>query len=163
MPHPSPSLIRRLFRAARADITLMTAADLLGVTLAELQGDIDDGVIVATWAGVVPRISGEELVAAAMRRWDQAAIEDALSDDAGKILPKAIRLVMLRVRVPRYQRDVLVALADQEETSVDAIVARELEDVASAHAEQLASVLPSLAASFSWPRTDRELRPASRE
>jgi hypothetical protein len=54
-------------------------------------------------------------------------------------------MVELRARVPRYQRDVLRELARREGTSVDAVLARELEDVASAHAEELASALPGLA------------------
>lgn len=53
-----------------------------------------------------------------------------------------IRLVELRARVPRYQRE----LARREETSVDALLARELEDVTSAHAKELASALPGLGA-----------------
>lgn len=61
------------------------------------------------------------------------------------MLPEAVRLVRLRVRVPRYQRDLLVALARRQGTSVDEIVTRELEDVACAHAEELAEAVPSLA------------------
>lgn len=61
------------------------------------------------------------------------------------MLPEAIRLVLLRVRVPRYQRDMLVALAQRHGVSVDEIVTREMEDVACAHAEELADVVPSLA------------------
>ena len=72
-------------------------------------------------------------------------IEDALGDEAAGVLPEAIRLVLLRVRVPRYQREVLVALARREGTSVDEIVTRELEDVACAHANELAEAVPSLA------------------
>ena len=64
--------------------------------------------------------------------------------DAAAVLPEAMRLVLLRVRVPRYQRDVLVALARRHGTSVDEIVTRELEDVACAHAEELAGAVPSL-------------------
>jgi hypothetical protein len=65
-------------------------------------------------------------------------------DDAGAVLPEAIRLVELRARVPRYQRDVLRELARREGTSVDSVLARELEDVASAHAEELVSSVPGL-------------------
>ncbi len=61
------------------------------------------------------------------------------------VLPDAIRLVELRARVPRYQRDVLVALAQRHGVSVDEILTRELEDVACAHAEELADAVPSLA------------------
>jgi hypothetical protein len=60
------------------------------------------------------------------------------------VLPEAIGLVLLAVRVPRY-REVLVALAERAGTSVDEIVRRELEDVACALAEELAEAVPSLA------------------
>ena len=65
-------------------------------------------------------------------------------EDAASVLPEAIRLVELRARVPRYQREVLRELARRGGTSVDAVMARELEDVASAYAEELASALPEL-------------------
>ncbi len=67
------------------------------------------------------------------------------------MLPEAIRLVELRARVPRYQRDVLRALARREGTSVDAVLTRELEDVASAYRDELVGVLPELAAALAWP------------
>jgi hypothetical protein len=145
MSNHDPHNIRRIFLTPRPNVALFTAADLLGTTLAELKRDIDDGVIVAVSTPLGPRMSKEELMAAAMRVWEQSAIETALGEDAAALLPEAIRLVELRARVPRYQRDVLRELARREGTSVDAVLARELEDVASAHAEELASVLPGLA------------------
>lgn len=145
MPNPTPTQIRRIFLSPRPHVALMTAADLLGMTLKDLKKDIDDGVIVATSTGLGVRITREEMIAAAMRLWAQTSIEDALGDDAVKVLPEAIRLVLLRVRVPRYQRDMLVALAERQGTSIDDIVTRELEDVACAHAEELADIVPSLA------------------
>jgi hypothetical protein len=145
MPNPTPDQIRRIFLSRRPHLALMTAADLLGVTLQDLKGDIDDGVIVATSTPLGVRIGREEMIAAAMRLWEQTFIEDALGDDAAAVLPEAIRLVLLRVRVPRYQRDMLVALAQRHGTTIDEIVTRELEDVACAHAEELADTVPSLA------------------
>jgi hypothetical protein len=41
-------------------------------------------------------------------------------------------------------------LARQEGTSVDAVLTRELEDVASAHAEELATAMPELAMALAW-------------
>ncbi len=70
-----------------------------------------------------------------MHKWDQATIEAALGEDAARVLPEAIRLVALPARVPWYQRDMLRELARREGTSVDAVLSRELEHVASAHAE----------------------------
>ncbi|MBV8544278.1 MAG: hypothetical protein JO093_24685 [Acidobacteria bacterium] len=86
-----------------------------------------------------------------MRLWDQSAIEEALGDDAPRLIPEAIRLVELRACVPRYQRDVLRELARRDGTSIDAVLTRELEDVVSSHAEELASVLPDLPAALAWP------------
>ncbi|SRR5258706_3938553 len=148
MHSPTPRDIRRIFLTPRPNVALMTAADLLGTTLKELKRDIDDGVIVAVSTALGPRLSKEELMAVAMQRWEQSVIEDALGEDAASVLPEAIRLVELRARVPRYQRDVLRELAQREGTSVDAVLARELEDVASAHAEELASALPELRAAM---------------
>jgi hypothetical protein len=84
------------------------------------------------------RYSTVKLIAAAMRMWEQGVIEAALGEDAARVLPEAIRLVLLRARVPRYQRDMLVALAKRHGTTVDDVLACELEGVASAHAEELA-------------------------
>ena len=59
--------------------------------------------------------------------------------------------MLLRVRVPRYQRDMLVALARRHGTSVDEVLTRELEGVASAYAEELAVAVPALSAWLAWP------------
>jgi hypothetical protein len=59
--------------------------------------------------------------------------------------------VQLRARVPRYQRDVLVALAEQQGTSVDEVLRHELEDLACCHSEELATVVPTLRAGLAWP------------
>jgi len=145
MPKPTADQIRRIFLSPRPNLVLMTAADLLGMTLKDLKKDIDDGVIVASSTPLGVRISREEMMVAAIRLWEQTVIEDALGGEAAAVLPEAIRLVLLRVRVPRYQRDMLMALAQRHGVSVDEIVTRELEDVACAHAEELADVVPSLA------------------
>lgn len=78
-------------------------------------------------------------------------IEEALGEDGPRILPEAIRLVELRARVPRYQRDMLRWLANREGTSVDQVLTRELEDVACAHAEELATALPWFHDALAWP------------
>ncbi|HSY51440.1 MAG TPA: hypothetical protein VLC46_21730 [Thermoanaerobaculia bacterium] len=87
----------------------------------------------------------------AMQRCDLGIIEDALGDDAPRLLPEAIRLVELRARVPRYQRDVLREPARRDGTSVDAVLTRELEDGESSHTEELAEVLPGLHEALAWP------------
>jgi hypothetical protein len=97
------------------------------------------------------RVSKEEMIATAMRMWPQAVIEEALGDDALRLLPEAIRLVELRARVPRYQKEMLQWLARRDSTSVDEVLTRELEDVACAYAEELASAIPGFGAAMEWP------------
>jgi hypothetical protein len=62
-----------------------------------------------------------------------------------------IRLVELRARVPWYQREMLRVLARRQGTSVGDVLTRELEDVPSAHAEELAKVVPGFAMALQWP------------
>jgi hypothetical protein len=71
-------------------------------------------------------------------------IEKTLGKDASAVLPEAIRLVELRARVPRYQREMLRELARWEGTSVDHLLTRQIEDVASAHAEELVAAVLEL-------------------
>jgi len=42
-------------------------------------------------------------------------------------------------------------IAEKESTTVSAVLTRELEDVASAHAEELSAAIPGFAAAFRWP------------
>jgi hypothetical protein len=143
--------IRHIFLSPRQSFALMTAALLIGVTLRELKKEIEDGAIVAVSSRVGLRISKEEMIAMAMRVWDQATIEEALGDDAAAVLPEAIRLVELRARIPRYQRDMLRWFARRDETTVDAVLSRELEDVACAHAEELAGAVAGFEVAMGWP------------
>jgi hypothetical protein len=143
--------IRHIFLTPRPNFVLMTAASLLGVSFQQLKRDIADGAIVAVSTQLGMRVPKEEMIAAAMRVWEQGVIEEALGDEAGRVLPEAIRLVLLRAHIPRYQRDMLVALAERHGTTVDEVLTRELEDVACAHAEELAGVVPALSAALAWP------------
>ena len=143
--------IRRIFLNLRPHLSLVTAADLLSITLSALKEDVADGAILAISTGVGQRITCEEMIAAAMRTWPQDVIEKALGDDAPRVLPEAIRLVELRARIPRYQRDMLHYLARKNDTTIDHVLATELEDVACAHADELASAVPEFEAALAWP------------
>src|SRR5712671_2363283 len=142
--------IRNIFLSPRQSCALMTASLLFGMTLKELKKEIEDGAIVAVSNRVGQRIAREELMAVAMQKWDQATIEEALGDDAAAVLPEAIRLVELQARIPRYQRDMLRWFARRDETTVDAVLSRELEDVACAHAEELSAAVPGFEAALAW-------------
>src|SRR5688500_79868 len=108
------SRIRHIFLSPRPTIPLMSAADLLGMPLNELKREIENGAIVAVSTRLGQRVTREEMIAAAMRLYEQAIIEAALGDDAADLLPDAIRLVELRARVPWYQREMLRYLARRD-------------------------------------------------
>jgi hypothetical protein len=143
--------IRHIFLSPRPHVALLTASSLLGITFPELKREVEDGAIVAVSTAIGRRVPREEMVAAAMRTWDQATIEEALGEEAVSILPEAVRLVELRGRVPRYQKEMLRYLAQRQGTTVDHVLARGLDDVASAHAEELAAALPGFAGALGWP------------
>jgi hypothetical protein len=143
--------IRRIFLTPRPDVAYMTAADRLGISFLELKSEIAEGTIVAVSTRMGMRVSKEEMIAAAMRTWPQAVIEEALGDDAARVLPEAVRLVELRARVPRHQKEMLQWLARRNHTSVDDVLTRELEDTACAYAGEIASELPGFELAMSWP------------
>jgi hypothetical protein len=143
--------IRRIFLNRHPHVALVSAAIWLNTSMEALKRDIADSAIVAVRTGVGLRIPREEMLALAMRVWPQAVIEEALGDEAPGVLPEAICLVELRARVPRYQRDMLRVLARRNGTTVDDVLTRELEDVACAHAEELAVLLPGFEAAMAWP------------
>ena len=143
--------IRHIFLSPAPTFALMPAANLLGMTFEGLKREIADGSIVAASTRLGQRVTREEMIAAALRKWEQGVIEEALGQDAARVLPEAIRLVELRARVPRYQRDMLRYFARRRETTVDDVLARELEDVACAHAEELAGVVGGFEAALAWP------------
>ena len=145
MDDNTSSRIRHIFLSPRPHFPLNTVAELLEMSLNDLKREIEDGGIVAVSTAVGQRVTREEMVAAAMSRWELAAIEKALGREAKQVLPEAIRLVELRARVPRYQKEMLRYLARQEGTSIGAVLSRELEDMASASGEELAAAVPSVA------------------
>jgi hypothetical protein len=123
---------------------------LLGISFREIQREIEIGAIVAVSTPLAQRVAREELMAAAMRMWEQAAIEEALGDDAAAVLPEALRLVELRARVPLYQREVVRQLAQRRGTSFDIALSEVLEDAACAYLEELGAVDGGLEA-MAWP------------
>ena len=100
------------------------------MSVEELKSEIKDGGIVAVSTAVGVRVTREEMVAVAMSRREPAVIERALGREAAGVLPEAIRLVELRARVPRYQKEMLRYLARQEGTSIGTVLSRELEGMA---------------------------------
>lgn len=55
------------------------------------------------------------------------------------------------MRLPRHHIDMLEYRADQQETTVSGVLARELDGIASAHIEELSAALPGFAEAMAWP------------
>jgi hypothetical protein len=93
----------------------------------------------------------EELMAKALEIWSPEVIEEALGAEAKDVLPEAVRLIDLHVRLPRHQVAMLEHFAEREQTTVSSVVARELDGVVSAHTDELSSVILGFADAFGWP------------
>jgi hypothetical protein len=79
----------------------------------------------------------EELMAKALEIWAPEVIEEALGADAQGVLPEAVRLINLHVRLPRHHVAMLEHFAERDHTTVSGVLGRELDGVASAHADEL--------------------------
>jgi hypothetical protein len=130
------------------------AANLLGWPLKQMKaaiaaGDIETNVTpLATW------VWREELMAKALELWPLDVIEEALGDDAARVLPSFIRTHVLRARVPWYQFVTLQHLARQQSTTISEVLTRELEDFAISHADELTREIHGLGFALAWPFGD---------
>jgi len=143
--------IRHIFLHHRPHVSIMTAANLLGWSLKQMKAAIAAGEIETNETPLATWVWREELVGKALELWPIDVIEEALGEDAERVLPVALRTHLLRARVPRYQFDMLQYMAQQESTTVSAVLTRELEDVACAHADELSQAISGFAAALAWP------------
>lgn len=143
--------IRHIFLHHRPHVSIMTAAGLLGWSVAQIKAAIATGEIETNVTPLATWVWREELVAKALELWPLDMIEEALGEDAGRVLPAALRTRLLRARVPRYQFAMLQHMAEQQSTSISAVLTRELEDVACAHADELSGSIPGFADALAWP------------
>jgi hypothetical protein len=65
--------------------------------------------------------------------------------ELAKAIPELLRLARLVVRIPRLEVVALERLGAREGKSVDAVLARELLDLVSAHSDWLAEEIPGFA------------------
>jgi hypothetical protein len=133
--------IRRIFLQPRPHVSIMTATRLLGWTSRQMTAAIGSGAIVLTSTPLGKWVWREDLVAKAFELWSHETIEEALGAEAS-ILPAALRTRELRARLPGYHVDMLHYFAEQERTTVSHVLTRELDDLASANAEELSAAIP---------------------
>ncbi|HEX7152403.1 MAG TPA: hypothetical protein VF618_13025 [Thermoanaerobaculia bacterium] len=146
--------IRTIFLHQRPHVTVAEATVLLGWSRGEMSRAIAAGEVEVTSSSVGKWLWREELMAKALELWSPETIEEALGADADGVLPEAVRLIDLHVRLPRHQVAMLAHFAEREQTTVSTVLARELDGVASAHADELSSIVAGFADALAWPEAD---------
>ncbi|HEY0140218.1 MAG TPA: hypothetical protein VGF48_04925 [Thermoanaerobaculia bacterium] len=143
--------IRTIFLHQRPHVTIAEATVLLGWSRAEMSRAIAAGEVEVTSTSVGKWLWREELMAKALELWSAEVIEEALGADADGVLPEAVRLIDLHVRLPRHQVAMLEHFAEREQTTISGVLARELDGVASANAEELSWAVAGFADALAWP------------
>ncbi|HEX9983581.1 MAG TPA: hypothetical protein VGF69_09970 [Thermoanaerobaculia bacterium] len=146
--------IRTIFLHQRPHVTIAEATVLLGWSRGEMSRAIAAGEVEVTSTSVGRWLWREELMAKALELWSPETIEEALGANAEGVLPEAVRLIDLHVRLPRHQVAMLARFAERDQTSVSSVLARELDGVASAHADELSSIVAGFADALAWPDAD---------
>ncbi|HEX7154353.1 MAG TPA: hypothetical protein VF618_22905 [Thermoanaerobaculia bacterium] len=143
--------IRTLFLQPKATYSVAEAAAVLGMGRREVRGWIDVGELegMDTADGLV--VPWAELVSFGMDFWSQAVVEEALGAELVRAIPELLRLSQLEVRIPRLEVVALERVAARDGQSVDALLARELLDFVSAHADWLEREVPGFGAALRWP------------
>lgn len=146
--------IRTIFLHQRPHVSIAEATVLLGWPREEMSRAIAAGEVEVTSTSVGKWIWREELMAKALELWAPEVIEEALGADAQGVLPEAMRLIDLHVRLPRYHVAMLEHFAERDHTTVSGVLARELDGVASAHADELSWSIAGFADALAWPDAD---------
>ena len=129
--------IRSIFLHQRPHVTIAEATALLGWSRGEMSRAVAAGEVEVTSTSVGKWLWREEVMAKALELWAPELIEEALGADADGVLPEAVRLIDLHVRLPRHQVAMLEHFAERDRTTISGVLARELDEVASAHADEL--------------------------
>jgi hypothetical protein len=146
--------IRTIFLHQRPHVSIAEATVLLGWSRGEMSQALGAGEVEVTSTSVGKWFWREELMAKALELWSPEVIEEALGADAEGVLPEAVRLIDLHVRLPRHHVAMLEHFAERERTSVSHVLARELDGVASAHANELSWAVAGFADALAWPDAD---------
>ena len=146
--------IRDIFLHQRPHVSISAATALLGWTRREMSNAVRAGEIEVAKTEIAEWVWREELIAKALDTWPLEVIEEALGADAERVLPENRRSSEVWALLPRYQIAMLHYLAEQNRTTVSDILTRELEDVASANADELSAAIPGFASALEWPNQD---------
>jgi len=148
---PNPAAIRRVFLSPLPTYSLAETAALLGMSIGEVREWMAVGELEGVETGGGLAVAWDELVSFGMDFWSQEAVEEALGSDLAEAIPELLRLADLSVRLPRLQVVTLERLAASDGQTVSAVLARELRDLVSAHAEWLSVEVAGFAEALAWP------------
>ena len=151
--------IRSIFLHDEPTVSTETAAALLGWSRAELTRAVAASEVEAKYSCSARVIGIEEVVGKALEMWPLEAIEEALGRDAALVLPPELRTQSLSVRLPRYQIAMLRVLAQQRQTTVGHLIARQLEYLADEHMHEMSAAIPGFSDAFHWPHVVEETKP----
>src|SRR5687767_1264576 len=133
LDHDLITRIRTIFLHQRPHVSIAEATVLLGWSRGEMSRAIGAGEVEVDATPAGKWVWREELMAKALELWAPEVIEEALGADADGVLPEAVRLIDLHVRLPRHQVAMLEHFAERDRTTVSGVLARELDGVASVH------------------------------
>ena len=148
---PVGTKIRRLFLDAKRCYSIPEVSFLFNVDGRRLEEWIEVGELEAVHVSDGVVLPWSEVASFAMEFWSQEAIEEALGNDVAAVIPELLRLADLEVRLPRIQIVTLERLAAIDGESVSAVLARELRDLVSVHAQWLSAEVPGFTEAFVWP------------
>jgi hypothetical protein len=152
MPNqPVSDRIRNIFLHDRPNVSIRTARRLFGWEHEQFEKAISAREIEVLTTGRGRSVPREELIALALQIWSAEAIHAALGDQAAMVLPEAQRIAELRARIPQYQIAMLHYLARRDQTTLSAVLTRELDDLASSESAELSVNIPGFAEALAWP------------
>jgi len=143
--------IRQILLQPSASYSLSEATQLLEYSDGEMLKSIQDGDIAVDRQQDIPRLPWEEVALAATERWSQTFIEAALGSDLETVMPDLVRLTDLHVRVPRFGVLALDHIAERERTTIEAIIGRQVLDIAVSESESLERSVSGFTAALRWP------------
>lgn len=142
--------IRRLYLEPKATYNFIEVAGLLGIVERDVHAWVESGELeTIDRHGLL--LPWSEVASFAMEVWSQEEIEKALGNDVAAVIPELLRLADLEVRLPLMQVVTLERLAAKDGATVSAVLAHELRDLVSVHAECLSAEVPGFAEALVWP------------
>lgn len=148
---PVGTKIRRLFLDAKPYYSIPEIGFLFNVDQSRLEEWIEVGELESVEGSSSILLPWSEVASFAMEFWSQEMVEEALGNDVTAVIPELLRLSDLEVRLPRMQVLTLERLAELDGEPVSAVLARELRDLVSVHAEWLSAEVPGFTEALTWP------------